>query len=124
MTTSATPTPERLAWLTIRKQRGEECTYKSGDLVIDLVAVPTRPDATQIDAADNLVLGSKELQFLIDPAELVDENGAQVEPELNDEITIKRFNQAYRCAPNGSSDDVWRWSDPRRTWRRINAAEK
>ena len=51
MTTPAA-TPQRLAWLTLRRLRGEPIIYTRGDLVIELVAVTTRPDGIQLDAGD------------------------------------------------------------------------
>ena len=116
-------TPQRNVWLTIRRLRGEEVSYRRGDLSIDLVAVPTRPDALQLDGPEQITFKSDELQFLIDPAELVDENGIQVEPQLTDTIEIKRWQTKYKVQPTQKVTEAWRWSDPLRTWRRVNTAK-
>lgn len=114
-------TAQRLAWLTLRKYRGEAITYTRGDLIISgLVAVPTRPDAVQIDAGDGLGISSRNLDFLIDPAELIDETLAQVEPRQGDRIT-RANGDVFRVQATNGQDDPWHWSDPLETWRRINS---
>lgn len=135
MNTPPTNTPQRNLWLSIRKLRGELISYSDGDLVIGdeatsiddanaCVAVPTRPDALQLDGADDQsTFGSDELQFLIAPDELVDENGERFEPAEGAIIKLLRFGDEYRIQPTDGTVKSWRWSDSLRTWYRINAAK-
>ena len=116
-------TPQRLAWLTLRRVRGEKIEYRDGDLVINLVAVATRPDARQVDAGTEFVVRTSDLDWLVDPAELIDEAGAPVEPQHRAKIT-RANGEVFRTLPADSSDDTWRWSDPAHTWMRIHSLKK
>lgn len=122
MTTPAA-TPQRMAWLTLRRIRGESITYRDGDLAVELVAVPTRPEALQVDSGESLVVSSRELDWLVDPDELVDADGLRVEPRTGATIT-RLSGDVYRIAPTNVSDDAWNWSDPLETWRRIHSAKR
>ena len=115
-------TPQRLAWLTLRRARGEPITYTDGDLVINLVAVATRPDARQLDAGENFTAKSLDLDWLIAPDELVDETGDPVTPAHRAKIT-RANGETYRCMPTDSSEDTWRWSDPQQTWMRVHTSK-
>ncbi|GAB5404303.1 MAG: hypothetical protein Aurels2KO_25340 [Aureliella sp.] len=122
MSTVPAYTPQRLAWLTLRHQRGESVTYTDGDLVIDLVAVATRPDARQVDATEGFIVSSRAMDWLVDPDELIDEQNNRVEPADGAFIT-RKSGEKYKLMPTDGSEDTWRWSDPLETWRRINTAK-
>lgn len=127
MTTPPVNTALRNVWLTIRRSHGEVIRYRDGDLVIEgteekpLKAVPTTPDNIQVDGGGDIVsFASEELQFLIDPLELVDENGEQVEPRSGATIEIIRLEATYLLKPADGTDEVWRYSDPSRLWYRVH----
>lgn len=123
MTTPAY-TPQRLAWLTLRRLHGEPITYTRGDLVATCVAVPTRPAARQIDASDSVTITSRQMDWLVDPAELVDAATAEsIVPRHGDRIT-RASGETYRVQPADTGDDVWSWSDPLHTWRRVRSEQQ
>jgi hypothetical protein len=115
-------TPQRLAWLTLRRQRGEPITYTDGDLVINLVAVATRNDARQVDASEGFIVSSRAMDWLVDPDELIDELKKRVEPADGAFIT-RESGEKYKLMPTDGNEDTWRWSDPLETWRRINSSK-
>lgn len=114
--------PQRLAWLTIRRQRGEKVTYTRGDLSIEMVAVATRPETRQIDGGEQFVTQSRELDWLVAPDEMVDEDGTQIEPAKRATIT-RASGEVYRVMPTDSTEHSWRWSDPTHAWRRIHTQQ-
>lgn len=122
MTTPAY-TPQRLAWLTLRRARGETITYTRGDLVATCVAVPTRPEARQDDLNESVTLSARRMDWLVDPAELLDDAGESILPKRGDKIT-RASGETYRVQPGDGGDDVWNWSDPLKTWRRIRSEQQ
>lgn len=114
----------RRHWLTLRALYGEPVTYRAGDLVIEeLVAVPARVDGQQVATAEESVVSSRGQDWLIDPAELVDESGEQVEPAHGHTIE-RESGEVYKVQPTDTAQDVWRWSDGSHTWRRVHSERK
>lgn len=121
----------RRHWLTLRERYGQRVRYTAGDLVIVgptdklLMAVPARVDGQQVSLSDASTVTSRSQDWLFDPAELVDEDGDQIEPKhghqievLNADGTVK---EAYRVQPTDTAEDVWRWSEGTHTWRRVHS---
>lgn len=122
----------RRHWTTLRARYGERVRYTAGDLVIvgttelPLKAVPARVDGQQVSLNDASTVTSRSQDWLFDPAELVDENGDQIEPKhghqierLSDDGTI--VLETYRVQPTDTAEDVWRWSEGTHTWRRVHS---
>lgn len=121
----------RRHWLTLRERYGERVRYTAGDLVINgptdrrLKAVPARVDGQQVSLSDASTVTSRSQDWLLDPAELVDENGDQIEPKHGHKL--ERLDDAgdvvetYRVQPTDTADDVWRWSDGTHAWRRVHS---
>lgn len=112
----------RLALRVLKEQRGETVTYTVAGYSIELVGVLTRPTAQQTDMAEDAVIESRAWDWLIDPAELLDADGEQIEPARGHKIT-RADGTVYLIQPSDVSDLCWRWSDGQRTWRRIHSEE-
>ncbi|MEC7395574.1 MAG: hypothetical protein VX930_03685 [Pseudomonadota bacterium] len=119
----------RYLWTDIRKLKGELIRYVDGDLVIagtqqkPLKAVPTRPDYVQTDGGGDVTIGVQELDWLIDPEELVDENGTKLEPRDGARIEFLRYGTEYEIRAIQGTEEAWRYSDPSRTWIRIHTGK-
>lgn len=113
---------QRIAWQALRAARGEPIRYTAGSIVVDLVAVKTRPAANQVDTADGIVYESREWDWLMDPAELVNTNGETIEPARGHKITAADGTE-YKPQPSGATETVWRWSDGLHTWRRVHTEQ-
>lgn len=108
----------RRHWLTLRAQYGEPITYRAGDLVVALVAVPAAVGGRQI-GTEQMAASVRGLDWLIDPDELVDADGLRIEPRHGHRIT-RADGTEYRVQPTDTAASVWRWSDSLQTWRRVN----
>ncbi len=113
---------QRIAWQALRAARGEPITYTAGSVSVDLVAVKTRPAAAQVDTVEGVVLESREWDWLMDPAELVNAAGEAIEPARGHKLTAADGSE-YLPQPSGATDLVWRWSDGLHTWRRVHTEQ-
>lgn len=122
MSNSVQAAVARLHWQSLLRLYGEKVTYVRGDLSIELTAVPAKPRAQQVSAGDQVVLSSKQLDWLIAPGDLVD-GETEIEPKRGDKI-VRANTEVCRVSPAGGGDDVWRWGDACNTWRRVQSEEK
>lgn len=123
MTESPSYTRERLVWLQLLDDRGEEVTYRRGDLVVEgLRVVFTGASSTQSPLGDQAQLQNRQLDCLIDPDSLVSESGERIEPKRGDRIERASGEIRKVFSPNNSKG-TWRWSDAKQTWRRVFTEE-
>ncbi|MGN6547722.1 MAG: hypothetical protein ACTHK7_21920 [Aureliella sp.] len=115
---------QRLAWRALKASRGESVTYVSGSYSLSITLVKTRPNSSQVDAADNVGVTSTSWDWLADPAELLTATDEPLEPKRGDKI-VDATGKVYPLMPtNSGSGKVWRWSDNLETWRRIHTEEE
>ncbi len=113
----------RLALRTLQAQRGETITYHIGSYSIEIEkAVLTRPISQQVDTGENMAIESRAWDWLIDPADLVDADGEQIEPSRGHRIE-RQDGTKYSIQPSDAGALAWRWSEGSHTWRRVHAEE-
>lgn len=118
-------TTQALAWTTLKALRGETVRYHVGSASVELTAVFAKPDASQVDTEDNLVLESRAWDVLIDPAWPSSAPAAfsGLEPGRGHKI-VRADGSTYFVQPSDSNQTCWRWSDALHTWRRVHTEAK
>jgi hypothetical protein len=114
---------QRIALATLLAARGEPVTYSAGSYSVELRAAKTRPAGSQVDAAEGFQIESRAWDWIVDPSELLDAGGEQLEPKAGHKITTADGAE-YRVQPSDGSELAWRWSDGLHTWRRVHTEAK
>lgn len=109
----------------IESMRGDyatrSVTYMRGSYKVDIDAT-IGSTAIEIEGVDALNVRSRTFDFLVSAADLVDEMGNIMEPEIGDIIITQFEGIAYHCRTRSLIQELvcWRWSDVYHKCRRIH----
>lgn len=113
------------AWATAKAMRGEPVTYQSGSAEVELTAIFSRPEVSQVDGEENFVFTSRNWDVLIDASWPSNAPGAfsGLKPAQGDKI-IRADGSEYYVQPSDATGLCWRWSDGAHTFRRVFTEER
>jgi len=103
---------------------GETITYRRGDQVVELTAVPASSRYEQLDGAGQVIERTVAQDWLIDPATLILDEETTL-PRAGDEIDRSIGGQTATYAATSPAPNVppWSWSDATHTWLRVHSTE-
>ena len=101
---------------------GLPITYRTGNVSLELTAVPTSPQSQLVDENGQLITHTTHRDWLVLTSELADDN-QPIEPENGHEIewTDTEGVLHYFSVTPLNGTEVWRWMDAFHVGRRIHS---
>ena len=102
--------------------RGESVTFSRGAYSLTLSAVRESTGWDRSAPYGGVRIGDRSTDWIVEAADLVDSNGAEIKPQRQDEIAVGGVT--FRVMPYGPDNQLWMFHDRDRKYIRIHTKER
>ena len=102
--------------------RGESVTFTRGAYSLTLTAVRGSTGWDRSAPYGGVRIGDRSTDWIVEAADLVDSNGAEIKPQRQDEIAVGGVT--FRVMPYGPDNQLWMFHDRDRKYIRIHTKER